>query len=91
MYFFKWKECINIEIRNVKMYLEKRPEPERLLFSFSVISDCLQAHGLQHTKVPCPSLSPRVCSNSCPTTERSSGFSYSLQFQSELGNKEFMI
>ena len=91
MYFFKWKECINIEIRNVKMYLEKRLEPERLLFSFSVISDCLQAHGLQHTKVPCPSLSPRVCSNSCPTTERSSGFSYSLQFQSELGNKEFMI
>ena len=69
MYFFKWKECINIEIRNVKMYLEKRPEPERLLFSFSVISDCLQAHGLQHTKVPCPSLSPRVCSNSCPTLE----------------------
>ena len=25
----------------------------------------LQPHGLQHTKLPCPSLSPRV-SNSCP-------------------------
>ena len=23
-------------------------------------------HGLQHVKLPCPSLSPRVCSNSCP-------------------------
>ena len=23
-------------------------------------------HGLQHTKLPCPSLSPRVCSNSYP-------------------------
>ena len=26
----------------------------------------LQPHGLQHTRLPCPSLSPRVCSNSCP-------------------------
>ena len=23
-------------------------------------------HGLQHVRLPCPSLSPRVCSNSCP-------------------------
>ena len=26
----------------------------------------LQSHGLQHTRLPCPSLSPGVCSNSCP-------------------------
>ena len=26
----------------------------------------LQCHGLRHTRLPCPSLSPRVCSNSCP-------------------------
>ena len=25
----------------------------------------LQTHGLQHARLPCPSLSPRVCSNSC--------------------------
>ena len=25
----------------------------------------LWPHGLQHTRFPCPSLSPRVCSNSC--------------------------
>ena len=31
----------------------------------SVVSDSLQPHGLQHTRLPCPSLSPRVCSNSC--------------------------
>ena len=37
-----------------------------LLFSFSVLSDSLWSHGLQHTGLPCPSLSPRVCSNSCP-------------------------
>ena len=37
-----------------------------LLFSNSVVSDSLWPHGLQHTRVPYPSPSPRVCSNSCP-------------------------
>ena len=27
-------------------------------------------YGLQHTRLPCPSLSPRVCSNSCPLCQR---------------------
>jgi len=30
------------------------------------MSDSLQPHGLWHTRLPCPSPSPRVCSNSCP-------------------------
>ena len=30
------------------------------------MSDSLQTHRLQHTELPCPSLSPGVCSNSCP-------------------------
>ena len=37
-----------------------------LLFSRPVLSDSLRPHGLQHTRFLCPSLSPRVCSNSCP-------------------------
>ena len=37
-----------------------------LLFSHSVVSNSLQPHGLQHTRLPCPSLSPGVCSNSYP-------------------------
>ena len=37
-----------------------------LLFSCSVVSDSSWPHGLQHTRLPYPSLSPRVCSNSCP-------------------------
>ena len=37
-----------------------------LLFSCSFMSDSLWPHGLQHARLPCPSLSPRVCSNSCP-------------------------
>ena len=29
------------------------------------MSKPLQPHGLQHARLPCPSLSPRVCLNSC--------------------------
>ena len=35
-------------------------------FSHSVISNSLQPHGLQHARPPCPSPTPRACSNSCP-------------------------
>ena len=35
------------------------------LFSCSVVSNSLRPHGLQHTRFSYPSLSPRVCSNSC--------------------------
>ena len=35
-------------------------------FSCSVISDSLQLHGLQHTRLSCPSPTTRACSNSCP-------------------------
>ena len=37
-------------------------------FSYSVMSDSLQPHGLQHTRPPCPSPTPRACSNSCPSS-----------------------
>ena len=35
------------------------------LFRRSVVSDSLQPHGWQHARLPCPSPSPRACSNSC--------------------------
>ena len=35
--------------------------------SHSVMSDSLQPHGLQHTRLPCPSPTPRAYSNSCPS------------------------
>ena len=35
--------------------------------SCSVMSDSLQPHRLQHTRLPCSSPTPRVCSNSCPS------------------------
>ena len=37
-----------------------------LLFSHSVVPDSLRPYGLQHSRLPCPSLFPRVCSNSGP-------------------------
>ena len=37
-----------------------------LLFSHSVVSDCLWHRGLQQARPPCPSPSPRACSKSCP-------------------------
>ena len=35
-------------------------------FSRLVMSDPLQPHGLHHTRLPCPSPTPRAYSNSCP-------------------------
>ena len=37
-------------------------------FSCSVVSDSLRPQGLQHARLPCPSPTPRACSNSCPSS-----------------------
>ena len=66
-----------------------------LLFSHYVVSNSLWPHGLQHTSLPCPSLSSRVCSNSCPMSQwcylsMSSSvatFSFCLNLALTVGNK----
>ena len=40
-----------------------------LLLIHSVVSDFLWPHGLQYSRPPCPSFSPKVCSNSCPLSQ----------------------
>ena len=40
------------------------------LFGCKVMSNSLWPHGLQHTRFLCPSLFPRVCSDSCPLSQR---------------------
>ena len=40
-----------------------------LQFSYSVMSDSLQPHWLQNTRLPCPSPTPRACSNSWPSSQ----------------------
>ena len=47
-----------------ELHLSSESCLKELLFSHSVVSDSLRPHG--HAKPPCPSLSPRACSNSCP-------------------------
>ena len=63
-----------------------------LLFTCSVVSNSLLLCGLQHIRIPCHSLSPWVCSNSCPLSQWCHGtisssaapFSFCLQsFQQE--------
>ena len=41
----------------------------RWFFSCSVMSESLWPHGLQYARLPCPSLSPWVRSNSCPLSQ----------------------
>ena len=53
-------------------------------FSCSVVSDSLRPHGLKHSRLPCPSPTPRVYSDSYPLSQWrhpaiSSSFSYCLQ------------
>ena len=38
-------------------------------FSYLVVSTSLRPHRLQHARLPCPSPSPAVCSNSCPLSQ----------------------
>ena len=53
-------------LREVTEGRSKGKAVKGLLFSHAVVSNFLQPHGLQHTRPPCSSLSPRACSNSWP-------------------------
>ena len=55
------KSLMSLEGYNVHQF-------RSLQFSRSVVSDSLQPHGLQHARPPCPSPTPCVCSNSCPSS-----------------------
>ena len=42
-----------------------RGEFSSVQFSHSVVSHSLRPHELQHARLPCPSQTPKACSNSC--------------------------
>ena len=42
---------------------------EKMVVAQSLNCPTLWPHGLQHTRLPCPSPSPRVCSDSCPLSQ----------------------
>ena len=54
-----WREKYHKEDENSILSLQ---------FSPSVVSDSLWPHGLQHTRLPCPSPTPWAYSNSCPSS-----------------------
>ena len=66
-------------------------------FSHSVMFDSLQPHWLQHARLPCPSPTPRACSNSCPSswwchpTISSSVIPFSSCFQSFPASGSFPV
>ena len=62
--FFSWDPYnVNAGTFNVV------PEVSSVQFSRSVMSDSLRPHGVQHTRLPCPSPTPGACSNSCPLSQ----------------------
>ena len=72
--YFSWfrlsKICVQEDVQklyNLKYYAIY--VAKSVLFSHSVMSDSLKPHGLQHTRLPCTSPTPRACLNSCPSSQ----------------------
>ena len=68
---------VKIQLSSIKPHIRDLQKSETMLlfslnplvqFSHSVMSDSLQPHGLQHTRLPCPSPTPRAYSNSRPSS-----------------------
>ena len=50
------------------VYSRRKLNRDFNVISVSGVSDSLWPHGLQYTRPPCPSPTPRACSNSCPSS-----------------------
>ena len=62
-----------LHCRQILYRLETSESPSKRIssiqFSRSVVSDSLRPHELQHVRPPCPSPTPRVYPNSCPSSQ----------------------
>ena len=82
MGYFQW-ECRNSYSLKPLVLMVKRSQVKQVvrhsrthsILSFSsvlvsnlVVPDFLWPHWLQHTRLACPSPTPKVCSNSCPSS-----------------------
>ena len=63
-----WAECPenHVSVVNAGVWLSCKVSVQ---FSRLVVSDSLQPHESQHTRPPCPSPTPGVHSNSCPSSQ----------------------
>ena len=70
---YQYHACMRIKLwfpaTRRSYYLFSLRQSILLLFSLSIVSDSLQLHGLQHSRLPCPSLCPRVFLDSCPLSQ----------------------
>ena len=57
-----------MQIKTLMWYYLTPVRISSVQFNHSVVSDSLQPHELQHTRPPCPSPTPGVYSNSCPSS-----------------------
>ena len=67
--WFTWKTSERIEFHTIWKHCLAFSPPSNascMFFSLSSVSDFLQCRRLQQAMLTCPSLSPRVCLNSCP-------------------------
>ena len=73
-----WWVCIILQIKEVKRKPKRRCHKflsngmvtiSSVQFSHSVVSDSLWPHGLQHTRLHCPSPTPGTYSNSSPSRQ----------------------
>ena len=58
---FEWKVCLHYFILFFII--------SSVQFSCSIVSKSLQPHGLQHARLPCPSPTPRACSDLRPSSQ----------------------
>ena len=60
---------VKLSILRIELFLKVQKIINSVLqLSCSAVSDSVP-HGLQHTRPPCPSTTPRVHSNSCPSSQ----------------------
>ena len=62
-----WRLYIKINIYCIYLKNGKIWKHVSVQFSHLLIADSLWPYGLQQTRLPCPSPTPRACSNSCPS------------------------
>ena len=89
--FASWLVGLKKHIHSLGKWTDfKKNNSTQLLiqFSCSVVSDSLQPHGLQYSRLPCPSPTLRACSDSCSLSQwchptiSSSVIPFSSRFQS---------
>ena len=66
--YLLWITCLPASLPAIQVMLVFPLFKLPVQFSHSVMFNFLQPHGLQHTRLPCLSPTPGVCSNSCPLT-----------------------